>query len=381
MFGTHSFLLCCWQLSACWAPAPRHLHHHVTEQEHRQKTNKQKMHQHLIFFQSHWPSIKWNTHKVCQWQTLKLQLWNKRSILLLTETDNDSKVQQSESLEVLASGQMDNTLTDKATQTVTSHTSGEKWWLLQVPTSPCESIAAANRSCSDWIVGQKGKDGSRLTFFSRAGEVCCFEWMDFNLVTWTNNELAKQWRSQKYMYLPHTHTYGTFKLLYRAGNKCCLIETPFKLFECFSTLTSFGFLGGLTLCDQVKWRHTFRSICFKDCTGNAFIVRVRGPEPWVLQRYVAVAILSEIHLKRSLFSKVTWSVPSYLWDLDHCLKVLPSDESGHRHSKRNLLQSEFLAWGSQGITQKCKFSEAHCKKGVVAVSMKAEGCHIQRQSK
>lgn len=123
------------------------------------------MHQHLIFFQSHRPSVILNTHKVCQRQTLKhVQLWNKHGILLLSETRNDSKVQQSEYLEALASGQMDNTLTEKETQTVTSHRSREKWWLLQVLISPSTSIAAANGSRFDRMVGQKGKDEPRLTF-------------------------------------------------------------------------------------------------------------------------------------------------------------------------------------------------------------------------
>lgn len=51
---------------------------------------------------------------------IKLQCsFETNSILLLSETDNDSKVQQSEYLEVLTSGQMENTLTEKETQTVT----------------------------------------------------------------------------------------------------------------------------------------------------------------------------------------------------------------------------------------------------------------------
>lgn len=55
-----------------------------------------------------------------------MQLWGEKKVMLLSEAENDSKVQQSEHLEVLTIGQMENTFTAKATQTVPSHKMREK---------------------------------------------------------------------------------------------------------------------------------------------------------------------------------------------------------------------------------------------------------------
>lgn len=92
------------------------------------------------------------------------------------------------------------------------------------------------------------------------------------------------------------------------------------------------------------------------------LTSVLGSEPWVLQQLLPYLLRS---VSRETFSqRPTRSVSSYVWDADHCLKVLPSDELVASPFKTEPTASEFLAWESRGITQKCKFSETRCKKGL-----------------
>lgn len=130
----------------------------------------------------------------------------------------------------------------RLTVCVSSHRSREKWWLLQVLISPCTSIAAANRSRFDRMVGQKGKDGSLLTFFQ---ELVKFAALSGWISIWSHKQILTQLQ----VYLTNTRM---------APFSCCTGLQINIVWLKHSTLTLHNecvMKGILTL----EWLHSFYS--------------------------------------------------------------------------------------------------------------------------